>query len=111
MGYYTKYELNASDQTGKGRTLDFLQVAKKDNDYFDSLYRSGGDFGESWKWYDHESDVAEVTKLPQFKDWLIELRGEGEEAGDLWIKYFKNGKVQVCRAEIVYPPFDESKLK
>jgi len=39
-----------------------------------------------------------------------QLFGEGEEAGDLWNEYFKNGKSQIERAKIVIETYDPSKL-
>lgn len=47
----------------------------------------------------------------EFPDLLFYLHGEGEDAKDLWYKYYKNGKYQECYAEIVYPEYDESKLE
>lgn len=61
------------------------------------------------KWYEHEDFFKKITK--EYPGVLVELYGEGEEAGDIWIKYFKDGKMQLCEAQIVFDSFDESKLK
>jgi hypothetical protein len=42
---------------------------------------------------------------------VFELIGEGEEAGEMWKKYFKNGKLQTCKATITFDRYDESKLR
>jgi hypothetical protein len=35
----------------------------------------------------------------------------GEEGGDMWKRYYKNGKVQVANAKITYDEYDETKLE
>ncbi len=40
---------------------------------------------------------------------LFQLDGIGED-GDIWRKYFKNGKVHRANVEIVIEPFDEDEL-
>jgi hypothetical protein len=47
----------------------------------------------------------------EFPDVLFCLEGKGEENGDLWVAYYKNGKTQMCQSEVTYEPYDESKLK
>lgn len=66
---------------------------------------------ESWSavWYDHEKDMLEMSK--RFPQVTFHLRGSGESRDDLWEKHFRNGKIQVCEAEITITPFDPEKLK
>jgi hypothetical protein len=59
-------------------------------------------------WYEHEKDLNDFSR--KYPDVLFELYGEGENPGDMWKKYFRNGKMQVCKAELTFPPFDEKKL-
>ena len=48
----------------------------------------------------------------QWSGTLFTLKGIGEEYNDQWVKYYKDGKVQVERREEWLPPeFDETKLK
>ena len=54
---------------------------------------------DSCKWYGHEDDMRKLSK--RFPDYLFVLEGEGEEAG----------KMQECRAEIIFPVYDPEKLK
>lgn len=66
-------------------------------------------FEDATKWYEHENHMRKISL--QYPDVIFELKGEGEESGDIWVKYFVNGKMQVCNATIVFEPFDEKKLK
>jgi hypothetical protein len=65
-------------------------------------------FSEPCKWYEHEDDMRKFSQLYPFI--LFELSGEGEESGDIWKKYFLNGKMKICSARIEFEPFDETKL-
>ena len=65
-------------------------------------------YGDDCKWYEHETEMLSLSR--KFPTILFTLKGEGEVAGDLWIKYFKGGKIQVCVATITYDEFDESLL-
>ena len=68
-----------------------------------------GDSDNTTKWYDYESDMRSMSQ--HFKGVLFTLYGEGEEAGDIWKKYFLDGKCQIAEASIVIDDFDPDKLK
>ena len=38
-----------------------------------------------------------------FPDVIFRLSGDGEEREDMWHEYFHNGKVEECRAKIIFP--------
>lgn len=97
MGYYTMHELTVSDD----RIDDHIEGIEKISGY-------GGLFEETVKWYGHEKDMRSYSK--ENPSVLFELKGEGEESGDLWKAYFKDGKMQQCKAKITYDEFDEAKL-
>lgn len=64
---------------------------------------------ESMKWYEWEDDMRFFSK--KFPTVLFTLNGEGEENDDMWKAYFKNGKMQFCKAKIAFDPFNEKELK
>jgi hypothetical protein len=123
MGYYThfKLEVDVSNMTAipEKKCANCGQVTQLAVDPLDVIrdyeLSSWGTIGEvmdmeeSSKWYEHEEDMKSVSK--KFPDALFTLRGEGEEAGDVWVKYFRNGKMQVEKAEIKLAGFDPKKLK
>ena len=63
---------------------------------------------EPRKWYDFKRDMKNFSL--KYKDVLFKTYGEGEENGDIWYRYFKNGKMQECFAKVVFEVYDESKL-
>lgn len=66
-------------------------------------------FESECKWYEHEEDMKKVSK--EYPETIFVLEGDGEESGDIWKKYFMNGKMQSCKAIMTFENFDESKLK
>jgi hypothetical protein len=103
MGYYTKHTLDII-----GGHYDILNdIIESDMDTFYGLDTDGSTL-DSVKWYSHEEDMKRVSL--KYPDLVFKLRGEGEEAGDMWIHYYKNGKVQKCEAKITFDEFDENKL-
>lgn len=53
---------------------------------------------EPQTWYDHEQDMMKFSK--KYPNTTFRLTGEGEEQGDVWVKFFKNGQVQGRKATI-----------
>lgn len=105
MGYYTCFKVDMEPEEPK----DLRKFLLSDEDkYYELIETLDGNY-DSFKWYNHEEDMLEVSRA--FPDTLFELHGEGEEPGDLWRKYFKNGKIQRCPAQITYEEYNESKLQ
>jgi len=103
MGYITRYELSV-----KNGNTDLISKFVTENDNASYALDENGDSNESCKWYDHEKELKAFSlKHP---DALFELKGEGEESGDIWIKYIRNGKCQTCKAKLLFEDYDESKL-
>jgi hypothetical protein len=135
MGYYTDYTLEIegdfiAEQKVKSERLlqeankiqekELRDVAKahvrsqyrlllEPEEWVAEMLEWGDPFIENCKWYDHTEDMLKISK--EYPEFIFKLRGEGEENGDMWVKYYKNGRYQTCEAEIFYPPFDESKLQ
>jgi hypothetical protein len=107
MGYYTAYSLSLGDVTEEQQKQITNHLREKD--VVGWVLNNDLCCSNPATWYDAEKDLREISK--EFPDVLFELHGEGEETGDIWDRYFKNGKMQYCPAEIVIPPFDETKLK
>jgi hypothetical protein len=104
MGYYTYYELSIK----KGDDNLISEFIKSNVDAPFALDSSGYSRQEC-RWYNHENDLKEFSL--KYPETLFELKGEGEEHSDSWIKYIQNGKCQTCRGIITFDDFDETKLK
>lgn len=83
-------------------------VILSDREKFYAL-EADGSSSDSVKWYEHEEVMRKMSK--DVRGLLFKLHGEGEETGDIWDKYFLNGKMQICKAQVVIPTFDEKLLK
>ena len=104
MGYYTQHELAII----KGSN-DLIEELINDCEEAGYALEVNGDCRNECKWYDHKKDLIEFSK--KHPDALLELSGVGEEHGDAWKEYYHNGKVQVCKAKLVYPEFNPELLE
>lgn len=110
MGYYTRYtlEFERCPDSKRKALVEALECENSMSGY-GTLARLCYNQSDEIKWYNHEDDLKRISlKFPKV---LFILKGEGEESGDLWVRYFLGGKVQYAQAEIKYPKFDRKKLE
>lgn len=100
MGYYTRYKVEILN--GEIDEKEFSDVFEKVTGYpYDMLE-------DDIKWYDCKKDMKIISR--DYPSVIFEVSGEGEEAGDLWKWYIKNGEMQVARAKITYDLLDPDKF-
>jgi hypothetical protein len=110
MGYNTSYSLevlNTDDLTDDQR--DAMWAETVDGDYtslYDLAYNPGN--LDDMKWYSHEGDMRRISS--KYPNVLFVLGGEGEESGDIWKAWFRNGVGIKVEAEILVPEPDLTKL-
>jgi len=104
MWYYTAYALSIKKE-------DWEYVGHKEQKkYNDEIYKKYDEYpNDSSKWYEHSENMLEYSKL--YPKLLFILEWNWEESDDMWYKYYKNWKMQECYWEVVYPEYDEKKLK
>jgi len=108
MGYYTYYTVETDSGVDLEAYIERVKEIEGElSEPLDTLRWVLG--GDSCKWYGWKEDMIIISK--NFPGVLFTITGEGEEGGDLWIAYVKEGKVQVCEAKITYDEYDESKLE
>lgn len=107
MGYSTGYSLEVleSDKSFE----EIYNEVVYDYEDIEWAMDENGQRNEPCKWYDHEEHMKEISKL--YPGVIFKLHGEGEESGDVWYKYFKDGKMQDCPARLTFDEYDENKLK
>lgn len=88
--------------------LDYYLSSNKSNTKVDNMVFLF-EPNDSANWDDHEKDMLKLSR--EFPKTLFKLHGEGEEDGDIWDKYFLNGKIQRCHAKIIIDDFDITKLE
>jgi hypothetical protein len=109
MGYYTRFSLAVYDKNQEVDDSIFPEFNNKnlyDNDL--SIQNLIDDVADSMKWYDHEDDMLEISKL--YPDLVFVLDGDGEEAGDVWREFYQDGKTYRWELEAKRPSFDKKKL-
>ena len=114
MSYYTNFELDVFEGTADlnavlARLNQLVTPGSEKIYYFevdelDNVIRSR----YALPWYDHDENITALSL--EFPGVVFRLHGEGELT-DIWYSYYQNGKCQICRAQMVFPPFDPTKLK
>lgn len=107
MGYNTRYKLEVVDDQGRGDML--IAALRESFEYAAFTLSPSGAPSEASSWYEHEENLREFSQNHPLC--LFILSGEGEESGDIWKKYFLNGKCQKAKAEIKFAEFDPRRLK
>ena len=115
MGYYTyytldvcKYENNQIGLEPDRPVLDEVVKALKESGVVGYAFYEDLSPRDAVKWYEHDEDMLNVSE--KFPELIFCLGGEGEESADMWQKFYHNGCMQECQAEVVFPPFDPFKL-
>lgn len=108
MGYYSNYSLSFEPDNEETRSRFKSVYEAEDQWQLRYAVDEEGDAKDRVKWYEWEEDMLRVSAL--LPDLLFTLHGEGEETGDIWNAYFLGGKIHWAPAQIIFPPFDPSKL-
>ena len=95
MAYYTDFEAEAHGPDADS-ALYALKVSAYDFDDWEEDNRL-----MDAKWYSWESDLTRTSI--EFPEVLFTLDGFGEDRGDIWRAWAKNGKVETTIATIVIP--------
>jgi non-canonical (house-cleaning) NTP pyrophosphatase len=95
MGYYTDFDFSNNE-------ADVIVAIESVSGYGESENGTYSDI----KWYSWEEHIKAVSF--EFPDRIIMISGEGEEQGDVWEAYARNGKLKILKAEVTIPKFDEN---
>ena len=107
MGYMTIYSLEIESAEWQDAE-EIIKDLREGNDGAYCAINENGGCAEPRKWHSHDKDLKAFSKA--FPTRLFKLTGTGEDSGDLWQKYYKDGKVQLCKAVLAFPKYDPKKL-
>ena len=112
MGYETEYSLTVKNVRTKEDFAYLAYVMEQapykliyyvfDAGYYDKDTQTAYFYTwEMQKWYTHGEDMIALSE--QFPAYTFRLHGSGEDKGDLWYRYFRNGEDELCEAKVEYP--------
>ncbi len=96
MGYYTRYRLTTENDGAVDPLLRDTR-AKATLKQMSGYTWDGDDLDDEVKWYDWERHLSKTSET--FPDVIFILSGEGEENGDIWKAYARNGDVEKFSAD------------
>lgn len=101
MGYYTSFSLQAKIEpwnvealVEKLSELGVIGYALEKEYWEDSHGIVEFDSNDTVKWYSHDEDMLKISTA--FPNAVFKLIGVGEEPGDIWDTYYKNGQMEYC---------------
>ena len=102
MGYYTDFTIKVAHGKVDMEELcdELIRVSEYD---MQCDHINGEDMihpGDQVKWYGCQEDMVQVSK--SFPDAVLLVEGIGEEQGDYWRLYLKNGRDERIGGKIVY---------
>lgn len=106
MGYNTKFSLEISGVEGlTDRQKESLYKERVDKDYTDigAIYTEQV---EEVRWYDYLQDLDRISA--KYPNVLFQLTGWGEETGDYWRTWFRNGRH--VSVDATFPEVDLTQL-
>lgn len=115
MGYYTYYNMDVKGLASRD-DFDTLNALLNEKHLFKYAFITPdhSDFHEDGsasyssndmvKWYEHDDDMTEISKL--LPNATFRLSGVGEEEDDRWCTLYKNGVSDTVFAQIVWPKSD-----
>lgn len=110
MGYSTRHSLVVQLPVGyNGTEMDIINELRTQNESAEWALQPDGSCEDECKWYEHEKDMRAFSK--QYPDVIFCLHGIGEDSDDQWNQYYKDGKMQNCKAIITFEEYNETKLR
>ena len=100
MGYYTNYNLEIIEGSFKSTTEPCSHCGGTGSSCIEHdfpMHIKDNLDGET-KWYEHQADMKSFSK--KYPKVTFKLSGTGEEQGDVWVKFFRNGKVVERRSVV-----------
>ena len=95
MGYQTTYTLESTSDDN----VDLHKQAIADASTFFAHSRKWPE--ESCSWYLHEDEMRDYSRDHPGVTFVLD--GDGEEPGDIWRKWFRDGEMRVWRLEVDRP--------
>lgn len=89
MGYNTYYKISVDDD----KLEQYIEEIRSVSGY--------SNFEGSITWYDWQNDMQRVSQ--KYPEVTFRIDGDGDESGDVWAAWFKNGKVKKWRLVVSRP--------
>lgn len=111
MGYYTTFILTVDPAP----TEDLIStLTENQSEYigafeFYSTVSRNSFYLDECKWYEHVEDMKVLSST--YPEYVFTLHGRGEEQGDEWVEFYKNGKTYKVILVMPIPSFHEEFLK